>query len=114
MLIPPEKSGWSRFPEHLGIVSPEFDNWRSLFTALGSRIILVEGDSVKEYFSFIRGYLGERFGLPDDVEIVPYGGKDALKNTLLVGFVLKNFRNAFITFDLDAAKKSQNHYNILA
>ncbi len=92
------------FSEHLGIVAPEFKTWRSLLSSLDSRVLLVEGDIDKEYFSHIRELLGERFGLPEDVEIVPYGGKDALKNTVLVGFVLKSFDRAFVTFDLDATR----------
>ena len=91
------------FSEHLGIVSPEFSSWRPLFSTEEARILLVEGDIDKEYFCYIRNLLGDRFGLPADVEIVPYGGKDALKNTALVGFVLRQFSKAFITFDLDAA-----------
>ena len=79
------------FSEHLGIVAPEFDYWRSLFSSSGSRVLLVEGEVDKEYFSYVRDLLGDGFGLPADVEVVPYGGKDALKNTVLVGFVLKSF-----------------------
>lgn len=91
------------FSEHLGIVSPEFNYWHSLFSSHDSRVLLVEGEMDKEYFIFVRGVLGNRSGLPEDVEIVPYGGKDALKNTVLVSFVLKKFDKIFITFDLDAA-----------
>ena len=91
------------FSEHLGIVSPEFNDWQHLFSSRDSRVLLVEGEIDKEYFLFVRGILGSRSGLPEDVEIVPYGGKDALKNTVLVNFVLKKFDKTFITFDLDAA-----------
>ena len=91
------------FSEHLGIVSPEFNYWRSLFSSRESRVLLVEGKLDKEYFAYIRDILGDRFGLPKDVEIVPYGGKDALKNTTLVSFVLRNFDKVFVTFDLDGA-----------
>ena len=93
------------FSEHLGIVSPEFDQWRPLFTTQKPRVLLVEGEIDKEYFVYLREVLKERSGLPMDVEIVPYGGKDALKNTMLVGFVLKKFDRTFITFDLDAEKE---------
>jgi hypothetical protein len=33
---------------------------------------------------------------------VPYGGKDTLKNTLLLQFVLRKFDLVYITYDLDA------------
>ena len=91
------------FSEHLGIVRPEFDYWSSLFSSRDSRVLLVEGKIDKEYFELIRKMLRERSGIPDDVEIIEYGGKDALKNTVLVNFVLKNFSKVFVTFDVDAA-----------
>lgn len=34
--------------------------------------------------------------------MVPYGGKDTLKNTLLLQFVLRKFDQVFVTYDLDA------------
>lgn len=40
--------------------------------------------------------------LAEDIEIVPYGGKDSLKNTSLVQFVLSKFDQVFVTYDLDA------------
>jgi len=91
------------FSDHLGIVSPEFNDWRTLFSSRDSRVLLVEGESDEDYFSFVREMVGDRFGLPEDVKIVAYGGKDALKNTVLVNFVLRNFDRVYITFDLDAA-----------
>lgn len=91
------------FSEHLGIVSPEFDHWRTLFFSRDSRVLLVEGKLDVQYFLLIRDILGDRSGVGNDVEIVEYGGKDALKNTVLVNFVLRNFKRVFITFDLDAA-----------
>ena len=36
------------------------------------------------------------------IDVVPYGGNDRLKNTLLVQFVLRKFDKVFITYDLDA------------
>jgi putative ATP-dependent endonuclease of OLD family len=33
---------------------------------------------------------------------VPYGGKDTLKNTLLIQFVLRKFDRVYVTYDLDA------------
>ena len=56
-----------------------------------------------EYFSYLRELLGKKCGLEEDIEIVSYDGKNALTNTLLVSFVLKNFERLFFTFDLDSA-----------
>jgi predicted ATP-dependent endonuclease of OLD family len=91
------------FAEHLGVVAPEFDSWRGLFGAHQPRVLLVEGETDKAYFEYLREKFGTRFGLPAEVEIVPYGGKNTLKNTMLVKFMLSRFDRVFVTFDLDAA-----------
>jgi hypothetical protein len=90
------------FAEHLGVIDPDFDPWLSLFASGQSKVLMVEGAMDKEYFDHLREVQGDEFGLPPDVEIVPYGGKDALKNTVLVKFMISRFERVFITFDLDA------------
>ena len=96
------------FAEHLGVVDPEFDSWKALFSARQTKVLMVEGVVDKEYFEHLRKTLGDRFGLPADVDVVPYGGKDALKNTVLVKFMISRFDWVFITFDLDAAGDVRN------
>lgn len=90
------------FSDHLGLPPAEFSSLRPVFSSYKSRVLLVEGDIDREYFCLL-----QRNGHPCDclcvdVEIVPYGGKDTLKNTLLVQFVLRKFDRVFITYDLDA------------
>lgn len=90
------------FAEHLGIAPSEFSSWRPLFSSHESKVLLVEGPIDQQYFEYIQqnDIVGiER--LREDIEVVPYGGKDTLKNTLLVQFVLSKFDNVFITYDLD-------------
>lgn len=36
------------------------------------------------------------------IEIVQYGGKDTLKNTVLIQFVLRKIDKVFVTYDLDS------------
>ncbi len=43
--------------------------------------------------------------LNSEIEVVPYGGKDTLKNTVLVQFVIRKFDQVFVTFDLDVEKE---------
>ena len=93
------------FAEHLGLMPPEFASWRSIFAEHKSQVLLVEGETDKAYFEHLRSTYSEKFGIPEEVEIVPYDGKDALRNTMLVKFVLGRFDAAFITFDLDAKKE---------
>ncbi|MBA4423904.1 MAG: hypothetical protein C0390_12540, partial [Syntrophus sp. (in: bacteria)] len=90
------------FAEHLGIVPEEFTSWRPVFSAYKSKVLLVEGPIDKEYFEFFQQNALCPDGLDNDIEVVPYGGKDTLKNTLLVQFVLGKFDHVFVTYDLDA------------
>lgn len=90
------------FAENLGIVPNEFTNWKKLFGTHTSSVVLVEGDIDKEYFDHIKGNYSSIYSIPGDVEIVPYGGKDALKNTSILQFMINKFGRVYITFDLDA------------
>jgi AAA15 family ATPase/GTPase len=90
------------FAEHLGIPPEEFASWRPLFSAYRSRVLLVEGRLDQEYFEFFQGDTTSPCGLDRDIVVVPYGGKDVLKHTLLVKFVLEKFDDVYVTYDLDA------------
>jgi predicted ATP-dependent endonuclease of OLD family len=90
------------FADHLGIGAAEFASLRPLFSAKKSRVLLVEGPIDQQYFNYLQEHPAASEKLADDIDIVPYGGKDTLKNTLLVQFVLRTFDQLFITFDLDA------------
>lgn len=93
------------FAEHLGIAPKEFVNSYPLFASHESKVLLVEGPIDKEYFEYLkRADLGIE-PLSADIEVVPYGGKDTLKNTLLLKFVLSKFDNIFITYDLDCRQE---------
>lgn len=91
------------FAEHLGVASSEFNSWHRLFLSDKDKVLLVEGETDREYFLYVKEISGDAFGLPSDIEIVPYGGKSALVNSVLLKFVLSRLRKAFITFDLDAS-----------
>ncbi|WP_299650022.1 ATP-dependent endonuclease [uncultured Tateyamaria sp.] len=90
------------FADNLGVTSDEFIPWKKIVGSANSRIVLVEGAIDVEYFSIIKTKFPEIYGLPDDVEVVGYGGKDALKNTQVLQFMLSRLDRVFITFDLDA------------
>lgn len=93
------------FSENLGIIPREFKSWEPIFNINSNKILLVEGEIDREYFHFIRDHYPSIYALSSDVDIVPYNGKDALKNTAILQFMLKKFRRSFITFDLDAEKE---------
>lgn len=90
------------FAEHLGIDPQEFNSWRPVFSSYRSRVLLVEGPTDKEYFEFLQKNKLSVDQLDNGIEVVPYEGKDTLKNTLLVKFVLSKLDRVFITYDYDA------------
>jgi len=90
------------FSEHLGLAPKEFSSWRPVFSSYKSKVLLVEGSIDQEYFQLLQAHACACDRLASDVEVVPYGGKDTLKNTLLVQFVLRKFDRVFVTYDLDA------------
>jgi putative ATP-dependent endonuclease of the OLD family len=90
------------FSEHLGLDSDEFSALKPIFSSYRSKVLLVEGVIDKSYFDFFKKspFLDQK--LNSEIEVVSYGGKDTLKNTLLIKFVLSKFDQVFITYDLDA------------
>jgi putative ATP-dependent endonuclease of OLD family len=96
------------FAENLGIVPREFDSWKSVFAAHSSKVVLVEGDLDKKYFEQFRNKYPNIYAIPDGIDIVPYGGKDSLKNTSILQFMINKFGKVFITFDLDAKSEVES------
>lgn len=96
-------SGWmSPFAEHLGLKPEEFSSWKPVFSTYKSRVLLVEGTTDQDYFTFFQKASLKAEALSKEIAIVPYGGKDTLKNTILLQFVLSQFDRVFVTYDLDA------------
>ncbi|MGB7989045.1 MAG: AAA family ATPase [Candidatus Methylophosphatis roskildensis] len=93
------------FADHLGISSDEFASLKPLFSSDKSKVLLVEGPIDQEYFQFLQQHSLACDQLAAGIEVVPYGGKDTLKNTLLIQFVLRKFDRVFVTYDLDAASE---------
>lgn len=95
------------FADHLGISPGEFSSLKPLFSADKSKVLLVEGAIDQEYLQFLQQHSLACDKLASCIEIVPYGGKDTLKNTLLIQFVLRKFDQVFLTYDLDAASEAR-------
>lgn len=95
------------FADHLGISPEEFSSLKPLFSADKSKVLLVEGAIDQEYLQFLQQHSLACDKLASCIEIVPYGGKDTLKNTLLIQFVLRKFDRVFLTYDLDAASEAR-------
>lgn len=98
-----EESNWmTPFSLILGLDNTEFEGWKTVLTTNNKAVLLVEGDIDKRYLEHIHSLGHTKFLIPDNVEIVAYGGKDALKNSILLKFIIQKFEKVLITFDLDA------------
>ena len=68
-----------------------------------------EGDTDKQYFELFQKNLSDSLdALDSEIAVVAYGGKDTLKDTLLVQFVLSSFDNVYVTYDLDAHEEAKS------
>lgn len=95
------------FGQALGINNAEFAPWRDVFFSKGKALLLVEGETDKEYFELMRDESHGPHRLVLDGDIFAYGGFGDLTQSGLLKLVKAKFANAFITFDLDMADKVQ-------
>ncbi len=101
-LVDTSGGDWMKpFAETLGVVPSEFEGWREMFGSTSSDVILVEGEIDLEYFLFIKENYPSTYQLPDNIEVVPYGGSGALKNTAILAFMINKFKSVYVTCDLD-------------
>jgi putative ATP-dependent endonuclease of OLD family len=93
------------FGQALGLDTEEFKPWKALIVSGPDAILLVEGETDKEYFKMLgdQAHGANRLVVPG--EIVSYEGTGALSNTVLLRFIKNRYRKLFVTFDLDAAEK---------
>jgi putative ATP-dependent endonuclease of OLD family len=85
----------------LGVISDELQPWKRLFFSSSEQILLVEGDSDKEYFELLRDEVHGSSALSFDGEIYAYGGTGNIKNNVLLRFITDRYKKVFITYDLD-------------
>ncbi|MCM2283172.1 MAG: ATP-binding protein [Desulfobacula sp.] len=97
-----ENTWMEPFSVILGLNNSEFKAWREVIGSDKNCVLLVEGEIDRQYLEHIHSLNLNSLQLPEGLEIVPYEGKDALKNTILLKFIVEKFKHVFITFDLDA------------
>lgn len=90
------------FGNILGMNNAEFSAWKDVLFSGKQCVLLVEGDIDKAYFEHIHSFGFNDLVLPAGLDIVPYEGKDALKNSILLKFIIDKFKRVLVTFDLDA------------
>ena len=86
----------------LGISGEEFRPWRELFFSRADSLLLVEGETDREYFEMLRDRVHGAGQLNFPGEIFAYCGKGTLKHTILLKFIRDRYKQFFVTFDLDA------------
>lgn len=105
-VIPIQEENWMEpFGSILGLNNAEFSAWKDVIFSGKQCVLMVEGDIDKKYFEHIDGLKLPDLTLPNGVDIVPYEGKDALKNSILLKFIIDKFQKVLVTFDLDAKQE---------
>ncbi|MBX7104403.1 MAG: ATP-binding protein [Gemmataceae bacterium] len=90
------------FGNILGLNNAEFSPWKEVLFSGKQCVLLVEGEIDKLYYEQINRLGFADLVLPEGLEIVPYEGKDSLKNSILLKFIIDKFKKVLVTFDLDA------------
>ncbi len=102
-VIEVKEDNWMEpFGNILGLNNTEFSAWKDVLFSGKQCVLLVEGDLDKAYFEQIHSLGLQNLTLPNGLDIVPYEGKDALKNSILLKFIIEKFKKVLVTFDLDA------------
>lgn len=93
------------FGHALGLQADEFKPWKAMLLTGADAILLVEGETDKEYFEMLRSAEHGSSQLRFQGEVVSYEGTGSLSNTVLLRFVKNRYPKFFVTFDLDAADR---------
>ncbi len=100
-----EQNWMAPFGQALGLEAKEFAPWKQLLLVGSDTILLVEGETDKEYFEMLRNPAHHAKRLDFTGEIVSYDGTGSLSNTILLRFIKDRYRRLFVTFDLDAEEQ---------
>ncbi len=94
---------WKKPFEHtLGVCGPEFDIFKTAIFSQSDILIMVEGESDKEYFELCRDKKHGNNALTEKGQIFAYDGKDKISNDVLLKFIRDRYSKVIITSDLDA------------
>lgn len=93
----------------LGLSNEAFEPWHKALFQDRNALLLVEGATDKEYFELLRDLSHGENALHLTGEIVPYGGKDYIKNSFLLRFIRQHHKACFFTYDLDVEQEVLPH-----
>ena len=89
------------FALSLGISGADFGPFKSTIFSGSNDIILVEGNSDKEYLELLKDEKHGNNRLNFSGEIFEYGGAGNIKNNILLRFIKERFKRFVVTVDLD-------------
>ena len=89
------------FALSLGISGADFGPFKSTIFSGSNDIILVEGNSDKEYLELLKDEKHGNNKLNFSGEIFEYGGAGNIKNNILLRFIKERFKRFVVTVDLD-------------
>lgn len=89
----------------LGINNDALSQWRDVLFQDTSELLLVEGETDKEYFEHLMDSCHGAEAFQFSGEVFAYGGEGFFSNTVLLKFILNRFNKVFITFDYDVDSK---------
>jgi hypothetical protein len=101
------------FGQALGLDAEEFKPWKQLFLSPKDALLLVEGDTDKEYFELLRDPAHGLGQLTFEGEITTYDGTGSLSNTVLLRYIKNRHDRIFVTYDLDCEKQVEKNLKAL-
>lgn len=104
-----EQNWMEPFGLALGINNTEFEPWKELFFSDTKPILLVEGETDKEYLELLQDPSHGEKRLKFDGEIFPYNGAGTIGNTVLLRFIKNRYKNLVVTYDLDVETDVEKH-----
>ncbi len=96
-----QEKWYEPFALSLGINGDDLGPLKSTIFSNSNDIILVEGDTDKEYFELLKDSRHGANRLKFEGDIFAYGGAGNLKNNILVRFIKDRFKRFVVTVDLD-------------
>jgi len=86
----------------LGLDNDHFAPWKTALFNKADEILLVEGETDKEYFELLQLPEHGSMKLQFDGYIFPYNGRDSLKSRTLLNLIKSRYKRFIITYDLDS------------
>jgi putative ATP-dependent endonuclease of the OLD family len=101
-LVETSHTNWMKpFGLALGVDNGDLKPWYDLFFSANDSVLIVEGDTDKEYFELLKDPKHGKNSLKLQGQIFAYNGVDSLSNTALIKYVKSRHRNTVVTYDLD-------------